>query len=223
MRKRPAGALRTHGRGAGHATRKDDAMAPMDAAVPGTLVWGHAALAVCAALYLAWWWTFFNPALPKAMGALYAMGVGFILGAVAFGIAAVVLLAMGLGALAGAPQVGGAAPGWVFAVGGVAAYAALAFVTVRFFGRPVTTELLLFVLWAALELAVLNALMGAGMLFGGAFWLLAGVVALVTAANLVCYVLYFRLPPVPLFIDGAAPLAIVGVLAAVLAAVIARL
>lgn len=103
MRKRPAGALRTHGRGAGHATRKDDAMAPMDAAVPGTLVWGHAALAVCAALYLAWWWTFFNPALPKAMGALYAMGVGFILGAVAFGIAAVVLLAMGLGALAGAP------------------------------------------------------------------------------------------------------------------------
>lgn len=86
-----------------------------------------------------------------------------------------------------------------------------------------TTELLLFVLWAALELAVLNALMGAGMLFGGAFWLLAGVVALVTAANLVCYVLYFRLPPVPSFIDGAAPLAIVGVLAAVLAAVIARL
>ena len=187
-------------------------MAPMDAAVPGTLVWGHAALAVCAALYLAWWWTFFNPALPKATGALYAMGVGFILGAVAFGIAAVVLLAMGLGALAGAPQVGGAA-----------AYAALAFVTVRFFGRSVTTELLLFVLWAALELAVLNALMGAGMLFGGAFWLLAGVVALVTAANLVCYVLYFRLPPVPSFIDGAAPLAVVGVLSAVLAVVIARL
>ena len=111
----------------------------------------------------------------------------------------------------------------MFAVGGVAAYAALAFVTVRFFGRPVTTELLLFVLWAALELAVLNALMGAGMLFGGAFWLLAGVVALVTAANLVCYVLYFRLPPVPSFVDGAAPLAVVGVLSAVLAVVIARL
>ena len=75
----------------------------METTVPGTLVWGHAALAVCAALYLAWWWTFFNPAMPKATGALYAVGVGFILGAVAFGIAAVVLLAMGLGALAGAP------------------------------------------------------------------------------------------------------------------------
>lgn len=105
----------------------------------------------------------------------------------------------------------------------MAAYSALAFVTVRFFGRPVTTELLLFVLWAALELAVLNALLGAGALSGGAFWLLAGVVALVTAANLVCYVLYFRLPPMPSFVDGAVPLAVIGVLAAVMAAVIARL
>ena len=181
----------------------------METTVPGTLVWGHAALAVCAALYLAWWWTFFNPAMPKATGALYAVGVGFILGAVAFGIAAVVLLAMGLGALAGAPQVGSAAPGWAFAVGGVLAY--------------VTTELLLFVLWAALELAVANALLGAGALPVGAFWVLAAVIVLVTAANLVCYVLYFRLGPLASFVDGAAPLAVVGVLAAVLAAIIARL
>ena len=187
----------------------------METTVPGTLVWGHAALAVCAALYLAWWWTFFNPAMPKATGALYAVGVGFILGAVAFGIAAVVLLAMGLGALAGAPQVGSAAPGWAFAVGGVLAYVLLAFVTVRFFQR--------FVLWAALELAVANALLGAGALPVGAFWVLAAVIVLVTAANLVCYVLYFRLGPLASFVDGAAPLAVVGVLAAVLAAIIARL
>lgn len=198
-------------------------MAAAQTAVPGTLMWGHVALAVCAALYLAWWWVFFNPALPKATGALYAVGVGFILGAVAFGVVAIVLMAMGLGALAGAPQVGGAVPGWAFAVGGVIAYFALAFVTVRFFQRPVTTELLLFVLWAALELAVLNALSGAGLLAGGALWALGGAVALITVANLVCYVLYFRLAPMPSFIDGAAPLAVVGLFAAVLAAVIARL
>ena len=100
---------------------------------------------------------------------------------------------------------------------------ALGFVTVCFFGRPVTTGLLLFVLWAALELAVLNALLGVGVLSGGAFWLLAGAVALVTAANLVCYVLYFRLPPMASFIDGAVPLAVVGVLAAMLAIVLVRL
>ena len=38
-----------------------------------------------------------------------------------------------------------------------------------------------------------------------------------------CYVLYFRLGPLASFVDGAAPLAVVGVLAAVLAAIIARL
>ncbi len=195
----------------------------MESTVPGTLVWGHAALAVCAALYLAWWWVFFNPALPKATGALYAVGVGFILGAVACGIAAIVLLAMGLGALAGPGAGAGAAPGWAFAVGGVAAYALLAFVTMRFFQRPVTTELLLFVLWAALELAVANALLGAGALPLGAFWAIVAVIALVTVANLVCYVLYFHLPPLPSFVDGAVPLAVVGVFAAVLAAFIARL
>lgn len=194
----------------------------MDTTVPASLVWGHASLAVCAALYLAWWWVFFNPALPKAAGALYAAGVGFIVGAVAFGVAAVVLMARGLGALAGQGAGGGAAPGWAFAVGGVAAYVALAFVTVRFLQRPVTTELLLFVLWAALELAVANALLGAGALPVGAFWALVAVIALVTAANLVCYVLYFRLGPLPSFIDGAAPLTVVGVFAAVLAFVIAR-
>ncbi|WP_232050956.1 hypothetical protein [Arabiibacter massiliensis] len=198
-------------------------MAPMETTVPGALVWGHAALAVCAALYLAWWWVFFNPSMPKATGALYAVGVGFIVGAVAFGIAAIALMAMGLGALAGAPQVGGAAPGWAFAVGGVVAYLALAYLTARFFQRPVTTELLLFVLWAALELAVANALLGAGLVSGGAFWLIVGVIALITAANLVCYVLYFNLPPMPSFIDGAAPLAAVGAFAAVLAVVLARL
>lgn len=192
-------------------------------AVPGTLMWGHVALAVCAALYLAWWWVFFNPNMPKATGGLYALGVGFIVGAVAFGIAAVALMAMGLGALAGAPQAAGSVPGWAFAVGGVVAYAALAYLTTRFFQRPVTTELLLFVLWAALELAVLNALAGTGALYGGALGALVAIVVLVTAANLVCYVLYFRLEALPSFIDGAAPLAVVGVFAAVLAAIIARL
>ena len=195
----------------------------METTVPGTLVWGHAALAVCAALYLAWWWTFFNPAMPKATGALYAVGMGFILGAVALGIAAVVLLAMGLGALAGAPQVGSAAPGWAFAVGGVLAYALLAFVTVRFFQRPVTTELLLFVLWAALELAVVNALAGVGAVEPGLAAVLAVAVAVLFAGCLVCYVLYFRLSPMPSFVDGALPLAAVGVLASAMAALVARM
>lgn len=190
--------------------------------VPGTLVVGHVCLAVCAALYLVWWWIFFNPALPKATGALYAAGVGCIVGAVLFGIAAVVLIGMGLGALAGA-SAGSVVPGWAFAVGGVAAYFGLAYVTTRFFQRPVTTELLLFVLWAALELAVVNALAGAGAVGPGLAAVLAVAVAVLFAGCLVCYVLYFRLSPMPSFVDGALPLAAVGVLAAAMAALVARM
>ena len=74
-------------------------MVETSAAIPGSLVWGHACLAACAALDLAWWWTFFNPSLPKATGALYATGVGFIVGAVILGIAVVALIVAGLAGL----------------------------------------------------------------------------------------------------------------------------
>lgn len=197
-------------------------MPEMNATVPATLTGGHVCLAVCAVLYLAWWWIFFNPSMPKATGVLYAAGVGCIVGAVLFGIAAVVLMAMGLGALSGAGA-GGLAPGWAFAVGGIVAYAGLAYVTVRFFQRPLTTELLLFVLWAALELAVLNALAGSGALAPCITFALIAAVVAVFLGCLVCYVLYFRLSPLPSFAAGALPLAAVGVLAAAMAAIIARI
>lgn len=193
------------------------------AAIPGSLVWGHACLATCAALYLAWWWVFFNPNAPKATGALYATGVGFIMGAVVLGIAAVALIAMGLAGLGAGERGGLPIPGWSFAVGGVLAYFALMFATTRIFGRPVTTELLLFVLWATLELAVLNALAGSGALAAAPALALAAAVAAVFIGCLACYLLYFRLQPLPSFVAGALPLLAVGVLAAVMAVVIARL
>lgn len=194
-------------------------MPEANATMTGTLVWGHACLAACAALYLAWWWIFFNPKMPKATGALYATGIGCIVGAVALGVAAVVLMGLGLGGLADAGM-RGIVPGWAFVIGGIVAYVVLAFVTTRFFQRPVTTELLLFVLWAALELAVLNA--GAGAFAPGMAVLLAAVVIVVFVGCLVSYLRYFHLPPLLSFVDGALPLLAVGVFAAVMAALIAR-
>lgn len=78
-------------------------------------------------------------------------------------------------------------------------------------------------LWAALELAVLNALAGSGALAVAAALGLAAAVVAVFVGCLVCYVLYFRLQPLPSFVAGALPLLAVGVLAAVTAVVIARL
>lgn len=198
-------------------------MVETSAAIPGSLVWGHACLAACAALYLAWWWTFFNPSLPKATGALYATGVGFIVGAVILGIAVVALIVAGLAGLGAGGRGGLPVPVWAFAVGGICAYFALVFATTRIFGRPVTTELLLFVLWAALEFAVLNALAGSGALAAAAAVGLAAAVVAVFVGCLACYLLYFRLQPLPSFVAGALPLLVVGVFAAIMAIVIARL
>lgn len=189
------------------------------AAQNGTLIWGHVALVACTVFYLAWWLIFFNPRSPKATGALYGIGVACIVAAAVLGIAGVVLAVRGLGGLA--PAMTRGVPLWVVAVGGVVAYIALVYVTTRAFHRPVTTELILFTLWLTLEFAVIDALFGADILGGVPTVLLALLVLVVFVGCLVCYVLYFNLPPFPSFVAGAVPLAAAGVASALMAFAVA--
>ena len=184
-----------------------------------SLVWGNAALVACTILYLAWWLIFFNPRVPKATGVLYGVGVACIVGAAVLGIAGVVMAVRGIAGLAPAMTQG--VPPFVLAVGGLVTYIVLVFVTTRFFHRPVTTELILFTGWLTLELAVLDAVFGAGGLSLGAAIGLAILVAAVMVGCLVCYVLYFDLDPLPSFIAGAVPLAAAGVASAIIALVVA--
>lgn len=185
----------------------------------GSLIWGHVALVACTVFYLAWWLIFFNPRVPKVTGALYGVGVACIVAAAVVGIAGVVLAVPGLGGLA--PAMTHGVPLWVVAVGGVVAYIALVFVTTRFFHRPVTTELILFTLWLTLEFAVIDAIFGTGVLGAVPAVMLALLVLVVFAGCLVCYVLYFNLPPFPSFVAGAVPLAAAGVASAIMAFVVA--
>ncbi|HIW75644.1 MULTISPECIES: hypothetical protein [Gordonibacter] len=189
------------------------------AAQSGSLIGGHVALVACTIFYLAWWLIFFNPRAPKATGVLYGIGVGCIVVAAVVGIAGVVLAVRGIGGLA--PSMTRGVPVLAIAAGGVLAYIALVFVTTRFFHRPVTTELILFTAWLTLELAVLDALYGAGALGALEAALLAVLVAVVMVGCLVCYIFYFNLAPFPSFIAGTIPLAAVGVTAAILATAIA--
>lgn len=115
---------------------------PGIAAQGASLIWGHVALVACTVLYLAWWLVFFNPRLPKAAGALYAVGVACIVGAAVLGITGVVLTVRGVGGLV--PAMTRGVPVWAIAAGGIVAYVVLVLVTTRFFHRPVTTELVLF-------------------------------------------------------------------------------
>ncbi len=189
---------------------------PMASQATGLLlVGGHALMAVCAACYLAWWVIFFRPGIPKVTGALYSAGVVCIILTAIAGLAGAAMIGVGTART----SVPGVSPsGWWFALGAVALYALLAFVTSRLFGRPITTELLLFVAWAAVELACIITLGSAGGLSQAATIILTILVILAFAGMLITYLLYYQLAPLPSFIDGAIPLAAVGVLSVVLAA-----
>lgn len=178
------------------------------------LVGGHLLMALCAVLYLAWWIIFFRPDIPKVAGALYYIGVGCIVVAAIAGIAGAVMIGVGT---SNASAAGEAPSGWWFAIGAVIAYFVLGFVTSRLLGRPVTTELLLFVAWTALELACIVTLGSIGGFSVARAAVFATIVAVAFIGMLVTYMLYYSLAPFPSFIDGAIPLAFVGLLSVVLA------
>lgn len=171
------------------------------------LAWGHALMALCALLYLSWWAIFFRPAIPKVTGILYICGVGCIIGAAIAGIAGAVVIGMGSAKAAAV----GSPSGWWFVLGALVVYGILVFVTTRFCHRVVTTELALFVAWSALELACVCILGSSGGLPQTRAIILGCVIVVLFAIMLVCYLLYYTLPPAPSFIDGAIPLALVGI------------
>ena len=121
------------------------------------------------------------------------------------GISGAIVIGMGAARVPSPPAVSG----WRFAAGAVVAYIALAFVTSKFLHRPITTELVLFVAWTALELACITTLgAAAGFTFAKAV-VLCVIVAVLFVVMLVTYVLYYNLAPLPSFVDGAVPLALV--------------
>lgn len=172
---------------------------------------GHALMAACCALYLAWWAIFFWPKVQggEATGPLRVVGMVAILGAVVCGV-------MGATQVCGGSAVLACGRGGLFFVlGAVALYVALLLVTTKLFDRQPTTELVLFVAWLGMELFCSYAL---GTIDTGGMAILLGVLAGVGfAVSLVCYVLYYRLSPLPSFVDGCIPLALIGVISLITA------
>lgn len=178
----------------------------------GQLQGGHGLMALCAVLYLVWWVVFFRPGAGKVQGPLYWFGAGCLVVAAIAGIAGAVFIALGASGLA----TGTGPSGWWFVLGAIAAYILLAWATTHFWNRPITTELLLFVAWGALELYAACALEAGGVLGLAATGWLAAIILGVFSLSLICYVLYYRLAAVPSFVDGALPLGTIGIFSALL-------
>ena len=178
---------------------------------PLLIVIGEVLLVVCSVSYLVWWSITFRPSGRTAGGG------PFLAGAVLGGVGGLVLLAVGIAALL--PQASWPALGATI-VGGVLVGALLLYVTSHVFHRPPTTELPLIVVWATMQLAAAITLGTAGVLRtpAASAWIVATVIA--TLVGLACYLAFYRLDPVPAYWLGMVPLAVDGVVAAVLAVLV---
>lgn len=101
--------------------------------------------------------------------------------------------------------------GTVILISAIALYLIMAWITVHFFQRPVTTELLLITLWTALMVQILNVSAAQNLMTHGKT--IVSIVLLISV-YLICmilYVAYYRMDPWPAYRAAAMPLAAVGI------------
>ncbi|MGI6216976.1 MAG: hypothetical protein ACOYIK_05115 [Coriobacteriales bacterium] len=182
------------------------------------LTTGHWLLTLCCVLYLAWWAVYFWPQ-PYGRGVenptLRKVGVACIIGALIAGCLSAWQL------LSGSSVDNPAVSPWLIAGIAVVLYLVLLWITYRMFNRQPTTELVLFVAWAALEFDVLSSI--AGTSANGASAIGVGIYSVLVIASfvvaLICYIRYYHLKSRQSFIDGCIPLVLIGIVEAVLPAI----
>jgi hypothetical protein len=112
---------------------------------------------------------------------------------------------------------GGLVPGTVIVAAGVLSYIALLGVTNGVLHRPVTTELLIIILWATFALLEVNTLVALESVTSSLGWALMALCLLGTVVSIICYQLFCGLEMRAAFIDGAIPLLLAGIVSGVIA------
>ena len=164
--------------------------------VSGKILAGNLLFAACCIVYLLWWSVAFRPDYTAPM-MLKSM---LFLATAAFGIGALAVIIQGC-LNADCPI------RYLYIIGaGIAAYIILLLLTSFLMQRQVTTELMLIVFWACMEICACGALWGEGVFSGKNFAVLAVIVVAAAAAGMICYLKYYDLPPMPAFYDGMVPL-----------------
>ena len=163
------------------------------------IILGQILLTLCCIVYLVWWYRGFRPGVHASR--ISGMN-GFLLMITAvLGISGITF------SLLPVPQVTAPKLGtFVILAGGIAAYILLGLITKIAFQRIVTTELILIVGWAVLELTLINRLNGAGALPDGRFLFMCAVIAAAFIISLVLYVAYYRMEEMKAFYAAMIPL-----------------
>lgn len=173
---------------------------------------GQFAMVTCGVTYLAWWAVFF---WPDAIFPLVAQVLGFfsIIVAMGSGSAAAYWMASGAAGLLAERRV---SHGRVIALVTGVAFVALFAVTVVFWQRPPTVELVLILGWTALESYAIDSLRAARAFGAGRTALSIVLITATVAVCLVCYTVYYSLPAWESFVCGCIPLAVVAACSGVL-------
>ena len=164
--------------------------------VQGKILAGNLLFAACCAVYLIWWSVAFRPGYTAPM---------FIKGALFMATAVLGILALAQ-IISGCSRSEGGLRFIVIIAAGAAVYMLLLVLTNVLMQRQVTTELMLIVFWACMEICACNALYAAGTFTGRAFLVIAAIVLAAAAAGMICYLKYYDLPHMTAFYDGMVPL-----------------
>ena len=164
--------------------------------IAGRILAGNLLFAACCIVYLLWWSVAFRPGYT---GPMMLKGLLF-LATAALGIAGLAMIVRGC-SLAESPV------RFIFIIGaGAAAYVVLLVLTNVLMHRQVTTELMLIVFWACMEICACGALLGQGVFGRGLFAALVAIVLAAAVAGMICYLKYYDLEPMKAFYDGMVPL-----------------
>jgi len=164
--------------------------------VTGKIISGNLLFAGCCVVYLIWWSVAFRPGYSAAMS---IKGGLFLLTAI-LGVMGLARIIQGCSSAEGGMR-------YMFIIAaGAVIYIVLLLLTNMLMHRQVTTELMLIVFWACMQICALNALYGEAAIGKVAFAVMAAIVVAAAAAGMICYLKYYDLPPMTAFYDGMVPL-----------------
>lgn len=165
------------------------------------IITGQLLLSAGALFYTGWWLAAFKPDSARSGGALSAL-LFFLLAA--FGLSGTALTVHGLSLPASWPGSG------LLFIMALLVYFILLTGSVKLFGRKPTTELILMVLWALMEIMALGTLHETGALTGAAYGLTWAAVIAASLIAFAAYMVYYRMDDDTAYITGAIPLLVDG-------------
>ena len=163
--------------------------------VSGRILIGNLLFAACCITYLIWWSIAFRPGYTAPM---MLKGSLFLITA-ALGIAGLAMIIYGCAQTESPVR-------YIHVIAAGAAVYVILLVTNVLMHRQVTTELMLIVFWACVEISACGALCGENVFSGRAFVILAIIVLAAATAGMICYLKYYDLEPMKAFYDGMVPL-----------------